>query len=379
MSRVGGAWGTIALGVAFLLGAAGFGSPPLYLPGVALTLLGLASIAWVELAARGAHLARAAGPSKVVEGEPYPLRVTVRGALLPPPGGRLVDPVLEDEVRLGPGWRGEIDLEVRLERRGRLQLEPTRLIVGDPLGLHSREVRSPGGGEVLVLPRVEPVVAAGERGGGAGGPGALGEVDGDGSGPRPDAPGVDFEIDGLRPYRDGSPASRIHWPSVARTGELVERRLLSGAGSARLVVVDARHPASEADLDKAVRAAASLCVHLARAGGCTLLVPGASRSIQIDQRLGGWPSAHTRLALIGSGDGMPALGRVPRAAAIFWVTAAETRRPPGALMRFGAPSSYLVTPSPIDGYAAAFAVAGCEGLVVASARRRGPRIEGVAA
>ena len=50
---------------------------------------------------------------------------------------------------------------------------------------------------------------------------------------------VDLEIDGLRPYRQGSPASRIHWPTVARTGEMYERRFVAGADAAPLIVVDA--------------------------------------------------------------------------------------------------------------------------------------------
>ena len=88
---------------------------------------------------------------------------------------------------------------------------------------------------------------------------------------------IDFEIDGLRPYRNGSPASRIHWATVARTGEMVEHRLVAGADSSPLVVLDRFNPADQDALDSAVRAAASICVHLAPAGGCTLLVSGERR------------------------------------------------------------------------------------------------------
>ena len=370
MNRVSPAGGTIALGVAFLLGAAGFGASPLFVPGVALTLLGLGSVVWVALAAWTARLERAPGPTTVIEGEPYPLRIRMHGGLMPPPGGLIRDPVLSDGVQFGPRWAKKTDLEVRLPRRGRRRLAPSELILRDPLHLHSRTIRSGGGGEVLVLPRVDPVTAAGDSGAGGRGIGALGRVDGDGIGSRPDAPGVEFEIDGLRPYREGSPASRIHWPAVARSGELIERRLVTGAGAARLVVLDASYPASEDALDRAVRAAASLSVQLARAGGATLLLPGDSRPLQIDQRLQGWPAAHSRLALVESGDGAPALGRVPRASSVFWVTGAEAQRPPRALIRFGSPNSYYVTPVPLAGSSIEFTVAGCDGQLISSARRR---------
>ncbi|MGI9557991.1 MAG: DUF58 domain-containing protein, partial [Solirubrobacterales bacterium] len=344
-----------------------------------LLLLGAGAVAWTELASRTARLTRRDGPRRITEGEPYPLAIRMVGGLARVPGGVLEDPILEEPVRVPPLWRGEIELDVRLPRRGRRRLAPSTLTVRDPLGLYSRTVRSAPSGEILVLPRVEPVAAAGERGAGGRGPGALGEMDGEGAGSRPDAPGVEFEIDGLRTYRDGSPASRIHWPSVARTGELMERRLLAGAGSARLVVLDAKHPASEEHLDSAVRAAASLCVHLAGAGGCTLLLPGESRALQIDPRLAGWPAAHTQLALVNSGDPAPSLGRVPRAAAVFWVTGAESKGPPRALLRFGAPTAFLVTPNPAEGLATDFTVAGCAGQVVTSSRGRRTASRSVAA
>src|ERR671930_90269 len=57
-----------------------------------------------------------------------------------------------------------------------------------------------------------------------------------------DTRSIDFEIDGIRPYREGTPASRIHWPTVARVGEIVEHRLVSGADSSPLVALDSSSP-----------------------------------------------------------------------------------------------------------------------------------------
>jgi uncharacterized protein (DUF58 family) len=377
--RAGAAGASIALGLAFALAAAAFAIPSLYVPGVALALLGGVSIAWVELAARPARLVRAPGPRTVVEDEPYPLSVRLEGALLPPPGGELHEPLLEEPLPLGPRARGRLELDVRFPRRGRRPLESARLLVHDPLRLHARAVHSERGGELLVLPRVEPVLAAHEDGGAGGQKSGIAGRRHVAPKVSPDASVAELEMDGLRPYREGSPASRIHWPTVARTGELIERRLVGGGGSARLVVLDARQPADESSLDSAVRAAASLCVHLAGDGGCTLLVPSEPRPLQIDSRLEGWPRAHARLALVESSAGSPPLSRIQSAGALFWVTARPARRPPAAMARVAAGAAYLVSPAPLPGVPAAFTVAGCTGQRLGAARSRGGRRRGIAA
>jgi uncharacterized protein (DUF58 family) len=361
----------IRLGVALVLAAAAFDLPSLYVPGVAITLLWAGSLAWVSLVAQRARIERKRGPATVVEGDPYPLRIRIRRGLLPP-HGELSDPLLEDPVPMRAFARADrqLNLTLRFPRRGRRQLKPAVLTIRDPLGLHRRELQSEHFGEVLVLPRTEPVVASA---GGDGGKGGLPEELGGGDGgstldPRP----IDVEVDGLRPYREGSPASRIHWPAVARTGDLHERRLVAGAESAPLVVLDAERPDDEESLDRAVRAAASLCLHLARGrGGCTLLLPGESRAIQIDPQLRAWPDAHVRLALVEGRDGAPAIARVRRAQAVFLVTARAGGRPARGATALAARAAYLVTPAPVRGRRPAFTVAGCHGHPLASPRRRG--------
>src|SRR6202007_1096610 len=105
----------------------------------------------------------------------------------------------------------------------------------------------------------------------------------------------------LRAYDASGPASRIHWPTVARTGGLMARAFVAGAESRGFVVVDSRLPAREAARDRALRAAASLCVHLARSGGCELLLPGEARAHAIGSALEYWPALHVRLALVRAG------------------------------------------------------------------------------
>jgi uncharacterized protein (DUF58 family) len=365
-----------ALGVALCLAAATFDSASLYLPGVALVTLAVGASAWVLLAASGARLVRHPGPRTVVEDEPYPVRIELRAGRLPPPGGELLDPLLGWPVPVGGRWLRRVRINVRFARRGRRPLEPGVLVIRDPLGLCVRELHGESAGEVLVLPRLEEPVrpAAGAGGGGAGAGGQLlGGADAGPSGGRLEASAAELEIDGLRPYRQGAPASRIHWPSVARTGEMLERHLVAELDSAPLVVLDAAAPASEDALDKAVRAAGSLCVHLARRTGCALLLPGDRRPVEVGSDLAGWSAMHVRLALVEAGAAAPAMARAPRGGAVLWVTASDVRRAPRVLERLAAGARFIVTPFPLPGYPAAFSVAGCTGQALDRAGREGTR------
>jgi len=337
---------TALLGLVIWLVAAVFDTASLYVPGVALLGLGLVAAAWVGLAAHGASVVRTLGPSTVVEDEPYPLRVEMRAGLLPAPGGALVEPLIAESLGVAGRRSRRVRVTVRFSRRGRRTLEPCRLSIHDPLGLARRELSS-SPGEVLVLPRIEPVRAVGA--------GSLGDA---GAGIGREGVAAELEIDSLRPYREGTPASRIHWPTLARTGVMMERRLVAEADARPLVVLDPRGAASEEDLDAAVRAAASLCYQLAQREGCGLLLPGERRPIEVARDLRAWPALHVRLALVESGDEAPAASRLERGGAIFWVSPRRSGLAPSALRRSGAGSRYLVAPAAASA-AGGSSVAGC--------------------
>src|SRR5215210_835559 len=352
----------LALGGALILGGAGFDSPSLLVPGSGLVLLVAGAAIWVETAARLARVSRAPGPARVVEGELFPLRITVT-APLPLPGGDLEDPLLEEPLAVGPRRRSH-SAAVEIWGRGRRRLRPPALTVRDPLGLRERRVEGDSAHELLVLPGIFPVEAAG---GGGEPTGSAVRAGAAGAGAWLDAAAIDVEIDGLRPYRPGTPASRIHWPSVARSGEMLERRLVAGSGSTPMVVLDASRPAGAEALDRAVRAAASLSLHLARAGGCSLLLPGASRPIDIDPALARWAHAHARLALVEAGQRTFSAGR-PRAM-LFWVTGNDPARALRSA-RPGPGGAVLVSSEPLRGAAVAFTVAGCHGHRIGAATGR---------
>jgi uncharacterized protein (DUF58 family) len=338
-----------ALGVALCLLAAAFAVPSLYVPGAALILLAWAAHLIVNSAARNARVVRT--PERATVEELTSLQLLVRlertgarplrrtGELESWPGA---EPVELNRIPRG----GAVEVNISFARRGRHELGPARARFADPLGICAREVTS-APTEVLVLPRVERLRGAV--------PGRLAEP-GRSAGRRTSS--LAGDVDSLRPYRPGAPASRIHWPTVARTGVLMERRLRSESERRPLIVVDSRAPASEEALDSALRAAASLCVRLGELGGCALLLPGERRSHVIEADLGAWPALHARLALVEPSSVAPLWSAVERAAIVVWVSGGETVAAP-MLRRRAAGAIYTVTPFPMPGREVLIAVAGC--------------------
>jgi uncharacterized protein (DUF58 family) len=179
---------------------------------------------------------------------------------------------------------------------------------------------------------------------------------------------AEAEVDGLRRHRPGTPASRIFWPSLARGGELLERRLSAESDTRPLILLDPRGAESDDDLDAAVRAMASLALHFARRAGCLLAVPGDRRPTHLDATLAGWAHVHARLALV-HGDQAPALGGLAaRRGPVIYVAARRIARPPRALAHAPGASRLLVVPGTLAGRRAAFFVAGCHGYELSGAR-----------
>ena len=358
---------TAGLGVALALAGTAFASPSLVVPGLALLGLVVVGAIWSELAARGAAVVRSPGPSRIVEGDAYPLRIELRRGPVPPPGGEYVDALLDRRAPVGPLGPRRIELDLTMPRRGRVALGGGTWTIRDPLGLRTREIGGDATGELLVLPRIEPVEAGSVGIAGAGSTAARGGDDGPSS--VREARAVEFDVEGLRPYREGSPASRIHWPAVARSGNMYERRLVAGAEAVPLVVLDAEEPDGAESLDRAVRAAASLCVHLAPATGCALLLPGHRAPAALDQRLRAWPALHARLAVVAAGVPTLSPGHGAGGGSVFWVTAGSHARAIGLARRFGAGPHYLVSARPLDQRRrVAFRVAGCAALPLSRAR-----------
>jgi uncharacterized protein (DUF58 family) len=336
--------GALALGLILCLLAGAFGAFSLYIPGIALVLLWVLAESSVRAAARHAAIAREPLRASAEEGTPLTLTVTVAGGAsrLPLAGGELVRWPGADPEPLGRLRGRPASFVVRPSGRGRQTIGPSELRFGDPLGICTRSLASEET-EVLVLPRVERI----DRG-------ALVQVLGsDESGRRHAA----AEVDALRPYRPGAPASRIHWLTAARTGVLMERSLSAEKDRLPLVVLDARRPADTGTLDMAVRAAASLCLGIGRLGGCRLLLPGEQRAQRLEADLSSWPGIHERLALVRAGSPL-ARSAYEQAGIVLWVTASLTADP--ALGRRGLAGGYFrVSPFTQEDRPVLMHVAGC--------------------
>lgn len=351
------------LGLALAGVGVGFGASALVLPGCALVVVALIAAGWAALAGRG-RLERRIGVAAVIEDERCPITLDARLLLPSPPGSEIVEPLAGASgrpVRWGRVHR--LETEARFPRRGRHVLEPARFVACDPLGVASRAILSSPGQDVLVLPRIEAVRPTRA---GVDHLSALSRLSRD---DREDGPRIDFDT--LREARPETPVTRIHWPAVARTGTLVELSLLVQIDRRPLVVLDASSPSSVDALDCAVRAAASLCVSLARAGGCDLLLPGEQRPAHVDATLAAWPPMHAHLALVEAGGHAVVPTRLGRTGAIFWVSSHGAEGDEAAIPRSLARSvtCFQVTPGPATA-SSAFTVAGCHGRRLGRASRR---------
>jgi uncharacterized protein (DUF58 family) len=357
---------TALLGLAFGLTAALVDAEPLWVPAATLGLVAAASAAWVGFGARGVQITRTLGARRVMEDEVLTIVLEVRAGRLGLPPSRIADPLLPAPVALRGGTGGgRVRIAVRFGRRGRRLLALPRVLVADPLGLATREVSarpSPAGDEILVLPRIEAVVAA------PGGSDATRIA-------RHGIPsvGAEVELDGIRPLRDGTPAARIFWPAVARGADPQERFLSSASESRPVVVLDPRGAATDEALDAAVRAATSLARALAQAGGCSVLLPGDRRPVELGETLAGWPHIHARLALIGAGAGPSLASIAQRRGPLVFVSARMRARIPQALGPAHGATRILVVPGTLADRQALFGVAGCSGYAVGGARARAPR------
>ena len=326
-------------GVALTLAAFTFDAAPLFVPGVAFTLLGALD------AAVGVRPARAARPcerrlleDRVVEGEPVEAMIEVRRGPLGLPGGEVLDPLAGTPVSLSRplsliagGSKADVRVVARFARRGLRRLEP-------PCAGRARHARARERRRASATARAGAARAAAHRAGAMDRRASAAAARRARDARQSDEPLAAVDIDGLRPYRPGTPASRIHWAALARGAGLLERRLRAdGDTPAADRARRARARGPEEHLDAAVRAAASLTLELARRGGCRVLLPGERRPITVESDLNSWPGVHTRLALVegGADARAPALAPGARLGPVFYVAAKPIERLPAGADRRG--------------------------------------------
>ena len=350
----------LRLGVLLVLIGVLLASTVLLLPGIAIVLLVGGCWAWVRISALGLGARRAGIPAQVTEGERFEIVLEgVSGRL--PLVGRIEDEALGKPVPLRvlrPRSAFSVRLDASLPRRGRRSLPAPMIRIADPFGIAERRVELGGPSTVLVLPRVELISGPDGAGGTAVGLRGIGAGESAGRGERDST--ADPELEGVRPYRPGTRASRIYWPSVARGADLAERHLVPAGDAAPLVVLDPSGARSDDDLDAAVRAAASLTVHLARLGACELLIGGARRRISVEGSTRARLHALAALAVVEPTDRSPRLPLGEHRSSVVWVSARLAPSMPVGLER-----GFVVVPEPTPGRPVSFTVSGCYGHALA--------------
>jgi uncharacterized protein (DUF58 family) len=144
--------------------------------------------------------------------------------------------------------------------RGRYLLGPLTVDVTDPFALTRQRLEFADRDELLVTPEVEDLLGSPDSPFGA-------NV---GSSRAKHLFRVGEEYYTMRQYQEGDDLRRIHWPSVARTGELMIRQDESSRRSSGMIFLDTREHAlgqtHGAAFERAVSVAASLGVLLGRGG-----------------------------------------------------------------------------------------------------------------
>jgi len=249
--------------VALVLVGRFLGLPELYAIGASLGLLALVCGLWVALRQVDIAVVRSVRPSRVHAGGPCTVEIEVRNrSRRATPVLRLLDPVSGTagaDLLLAPiAMRRTTTVAYRLPtaRRGIVTVGPMHVAVGDPFGLATTHDRAAPAVEVTVLPRVDEIPplprSVGPDPDGTAETGSLGRA------------GEDFAA--LRPYIVGDDMRRVHWPSSARTGELLVRQHDVPWQGRVCVALDLRRQASDAQtLEHVISAAASILrTHLRR-------------------------------------------------------------------------------------------------------------------
>ena len=268
----------LAVGPVLLAVAAiGLGSLAIFAIAVGLALIYLGAAWAVDRAQQRILVTRQLIHHEIVEGRKAVLQFDLTGI-----EGLPVS--VEYECQCGE-WHalpfGRHTVEWTIDRPGPHTAGPSPVRIKDDLGLFTRILHVGDPQPLLVLPDPEDVLSHRRL------------VGADMA--------HDPEPDGLREYTRGTPMSRIHWKTAARTGQLMERQFTTARDELPLVLVDTTGAPHAAAVDWAARETAGLALALARSGGCRVLLPGDRTPTTLLDPVGGWATLHRRLADLGEG------------------------------------------------------------------------------
>ena len=287
-------WALLGAGLAIILLWYLLGDPELLLTGAFLSLVASIAVLYVRFHRPRLSIGRRLGSTTVHNGD-----TTSVTLILSNRGERPLRNIsLADEVQglgvasfemagLVPDQTASATYRVTCRPRGIYEVGPATVTTRDPLGLAELPAEPGPIDRIVVYPTVEDLT---------GFPMTRGQ-DPAINASRPEHSqrgGEDFYT--LREYQRGDDLRRIHWPSSAKTEELMIRQLETPWQSRALVLLDVRQSAYEsADaFETAVSGAASVITHLVRSGFDADLWAGDANIIDASR----YSAAMEKLALV---------------------------------------------------------------------------------
>lgn len=277
-----------AAGLGLWLLSRAMGSPTVHMLAVGVVVLPVAAAALARWGRLRLRVRRRVSDARVRPGQRVGIELVIENLSPIPASFVLVEDHLPQAlgrsarlVLAGLSARGTQRVSYALvpQRRGRFVLGPVRVEVSDPFALTRVGMELEVRDELVVAPEVEDL---------AGGPDApFGLTMGLAMARQLYRSGQEFYT--MRPYVQGDDLRRIHWPSVARTGELMIRQDESTRRSTAVLFVDTREAAlgraHAPAFEKAVSAAASVGVLLARYGFALKLMTSQMPPRQVTEDL----------------------------------------------------------------------------------------------
>ena len=251
--------------------------------GALVVLLPLVAALWVARSGNRLGLGRSLGASQVEVGQRAIVQLELTN-VGPTTGVLLIEEQIPwalgsrprfvvDTMR--PGWSRRIEYAVQADVRGKYQIGPLRVRVGDPFGLLELHRTFTKTAQLVVIPATEPLPPIP----------LLGAWTGTGDNrPRPFASGSAADVT-VRDYRVGDDLRRVHWRSTAKVGALMVRREEQPWQSRATLFIDNRArvhrgQGPHSSLERAVTAAASIALHLASQGYQVRLVSAVGEEIE---------------------------------------------------------------------------------------------------
>ncbi len=263
-----------AAGIALWAAARVAGSPALHMVAVGLVVLPFASALFARWSRQRLRVRRrlsdqrvAPGMRVVVELEieneaPAPTSFLLLEDRVPPSLGRPARLVL---AGIPARARQRASYTLTAQARGRYTLGPLVVDISDTFALTRMRMEFDERDDLVVVPEVENLEAGSSS--------PFGQASGLSLARHLFRTGEEFYT--MRPYQEGDDLRRIHWPSVARSGELMIRQDESSRRASAVLFLDTRESAlgkvRTPAFERGVSAAASVGVLLARSGFSTTL------------------------------------------------------------------------------------------------------------